>query len=123
LVIFLMLHSAIAPPPGIRIQLPVVAAPSLPGTLNPALLVAVDRDGQLYFDQQIVGEKELRARLAAKARHAGEPLSLLVRADAAVSFDALSQLTALAAEAGILDVRFETRPPLFPVRRPGGAGP
>jgi biopolymer transport protein ExbD len=121
LVLFLLLHSYLAPPPGLRIQLPAAESPSLPGTANPALVVSVDRNEQFYFDHQAVRPGELQARLAAKARHSREPVTLLVQADEAVRQAAIVRLAALARAAGIREVLIATRPALFPVGR-GASG-
>jgi len=120
LVLFLLLDSHLAPPSGMRIQLPTAEAPSVPGTANPALVVSVDRKEQYYFDHQAVRPAELQARLAARAHLSGEPLTLVVQADEAVPYAAIVRLAALAGAAGIRDVLWATRPPLFPVGR--GAG-
>lgn len=46
LVIFLALNSLLVFVPGVQIKLPV--GDSLPGAANPTLVVAADRNGQLY---------------------------------------------------------------------------
>jgi len=122
LVLFLLLHSYLAPPPGLRIKLPVAEFPSLPGAANPVLVVSVDRSEQYYFDHQAIRQGELQARLAAKARHSSEPVTLLVQADEAVRHAAIVRLAALARAAGIREVLIAARPPLFPAL-PGASGP
>jgi len=103
--------------------LPTATAASSPAPTNPDLVVAVDREGQIYFEHQALQEKELRARLAAKVRQTRGPLTLLVQADAAVKLDVLARLGAVASAAGVREARFETRPPLFPLRRRPGEPP
>ena len=78
LVLFLLLGAMIYTP-GVRIQLP--AAADLPGTGQPTLGVALDANGQLFFDNQIIQPAELKARLQAAAKKSAEPLVLVVRAD------------------------------------------
>jgi len=121
LVLFMLLNSYLAPSPGLRIQLPVAEAPSVPGTANPALVVSVDRNEQYYFDHQAVRPGELQARLAAKAHASREPVTLLVQADEAVRHAAIMRLAALARAAGIREVLIAVRPPLFPAGR-GASG-
>ncbi len=120
LVLFVVLESALAPPPGVHLRLPVGLGDGSPGTAGPTLVVTIDRDEQLYFEQQNLTAAALRARLAEKARAAREAPALLVEADKSVAWDAIVQLTTLARAAGIREVTFATRPPLFaPPARPG----
>ena len=85
--------------PGVRVQLPEAAG--LPGTDQLTLSVALDGAGQLYFENQRISREDLAARLEAAVRHAGEPLTLVVRADKTASYNALIDLTLLARQAGI----------------------
>jgi biopolymer transport protein ExbD len=98
LVIFLMAGSLVYTP-GIRLQLP--TSTGLPGLDKPSVTVAVDKNGQLYFENQWIEESELRARLSQKAKSAKEPLTLLVRADQEATSEMLVHLTSLAREVGI----------------------
>jgi biopolymer transport protein ExbD len=63
----------------------------------------------------VIGDEELKARLAAKSEQSRHPLSLLVQADASVKHEAIVRLAALARQAGIRDIVIGTRPPLFPL--------
>ncbi len=116
LVLFLLLNSSLAPPPGIRIQLPTADVPELPGVRRPALTVTVDRAEVLYFDHQVVSEADLLRHLRERARQSKEPLTLIVQADEAVKYPAVVRLAALARQAGIYDVLIATRPPLLPAK-------
>jgi biopolymer transport protein ExbD len=112
LVIFLLLHSAMVFTPGVTIQLP--DALNLPGTLNPTVVVAVDQSGQLYFENQVIGQEGLREKLQTAVSEARQPLTLVVRADKKVELKELMPLWLLARSAGIKEIIQATRPPLIP---------
>jgi len=111
LAIFLMLGSLVYTP-GVRLQLPV--ANDLPGTDKPTVAVAIDANGRLYFDNQWIEENQLKQRLARAAKNSVQPLTLLVQADKAVSYEKLIRLTMLAREAGIGEAWLATLPRVFP---------
>jgi biopolymer transport protein ExbD len=98
LVIFLMAGSLVYTP-GVHLQLPTTS--DLPGLDKPLVAVALDKNGQLYFENQWIQESELRVRLGQMAKTAKEPLTLLVRADKEATSEMLVHLTSLAREAGI----------------------
>jgi len=110
LVIFLLLASLIYTP-GVRVKLPEAAG--LPGTERPALAVALDANGQLFFDNQIIQPAELKARLQDAVKKSGEPLTLIVRADKSVKYETLIGLTLLAREAGVKEALLATLPRTF----------
>ncbi len=107
LVIFLTL-AALLPIPGLSLHLPV--AGDLPGTDNPTVAVAIDAEGRLFFANQIVTENELKSHLYDTAKKSRKPLTLVVQADKAVTYDQLVHLTLLARDAGIHDVLLATLP-------------
>ena len=111
LVIFLLLNSTFVFTPGVHIQLPELG--DLPGVANPTRVVALDRYGQVYYENQVIAEDRLRTRLREAARDTKEPLTLVVQADKKVTLDAWMRLSNLAREAGIKEVLLEARPPLF----------
>ena len=98
LVIFLLLGSLLSTP-GVRIDLPV--ADNLTGTDKPTLTVALDANGRLYFQSQLIDENNLKTRLAGAVTNSVEPLTLVVQADKAVTQENLERLLALARAAGI----------------------
>jgi biopolymer transport protein ExbD len=114
LVIFLMLGSLVYTP-GVRLELPVAA--DLPGVDQPAFSVALDAEGRLYFENQIIAEDQLRSRMREAAKQSVEPPMVVVQADKAVTYEMLVRLTALAREAGLRDALLATLP------RPVAAGP
>jgi biopolymer transport protein ExbD len=107
LIIFLTL-AALLPTPGLSLRLPV--AGDLPGTDKPTVAVAIDADGRLFFANQIVTENELKAHLSIALKNSGEPLTLVVQADRAVTYGQLVHLTMLARDVGIHDVLLATLP-------------
>ena len=98
LVIFMMLASLVYTP-GVRIQLP--PADGLAGTDKPTVAVAMDAGGSLFFKSQRIDPKELKSRLAEAAANSPGPLTLVVKADKAVTQEKLESLLALARGAGI----------------------
>jgi len=109
LVIFMMLGSLIYTP-GARLELQLPRANGLPGTDKPTVSVAIDADGRLYYENQWIEENALRRRLQEAVRKSAEPLTLVVQADKAVSYERLMRLTLLAREAGILEAWLATLP-------------
>jgi biopolymer transport protein ExbD len=100
LLIFLLL-AALLPVPGLRMNLTPPAADDLPGVSRPIVAVAVDSQGHLYFENQIVTEAVLKTSLAAAVRGAHAPLTLVIHADKTVSYDELAHLALLARAPGI----------------------
>jgi biopolymer transport protein ExbD len=70
----------------------------------------MDRNGRLYFDYKSVDEAELRTRLKQAVAKSPEPLTLLLKADRAVTLDQLDRLQMLAREAGIFEIMQATLP-------------
>ena len=114
LVIFLMVGSLVYTP-GVLLQLP--SAADLPGTDRPNVAVGIDANGRMYFENQGIEESQLRERLRLAVKESTEPLTLVVQADKAVSYDALMHLALLGREAGIANYWLATLP------RPVAAGP
>jgi biopolymer transport protein ExbD len=112
LAIFLML-GALLPTPGIPLQLPTIESSpgkDLPGIDKPAVAVAVDSSGRFYFANQIVSEAQLESDLSAAVKNSGKPLTLVIHADKAVTYDQLVHLTLLARDAKIQNVLLATLP-------------
>ena len=106
--IFLLLNSSLVFIPGVAIKLP--EASNLPGVANPTVTVAVDRTGQLYFDNRVITKDELKLRLHDAVRRIPEPVTLILLADKTVSYDTTIRLVELAREAGLKDALLATRP-------------
>ncbi|MGA2280024.1 MAG: biopolymer transporter ExbD [Verrucomicrobiota bacterium] len=109
LVIFLML-GALVPIPGLPLRLPV--ADNLPGIDQPAVTVVVDANGRFYFANQIVTKDKLKSALKTAVQKSREPLTLVIQADKAVTYDQLVHLVLLAQEPdiGITNLLLATLP-------------
>jgi len=107
LVIFLLLGSLVYTP-GVHIQLPV--ADGLAGTDKPTVAVAVDANGRLYFQNQLIDDNELTKRLRKEVARSSEPLALVVEADKAVTHEMLIRVSTLAQQAGISEAVWATLP-------------
>jgi biopolymer transport protein ExbD len=109
LVLFLML-AALLPVQGLHVQLQPPVADDLPGTDKPTVTMAVDSSGRFYFANQTVSAAELKLNLAAAVKNSRAPLTLVIHADKAVTYEQLAQLTLLARDAGITNALLATLP-------------
>jgi biopolymer transport protein ExbD len=112
LVIFLLLHSSLVFPPGVRVRLP--EADELPGTTASPLIVAIDAREQLYFESQIITASKLKERLQAAVQQSAEPLTLIIHGDESVSIRVFMRISSLARSVGIREAVIGTRPPISP---------
>jgi biopolymer transport protein ExbD len=119
LLIFLLL-AALLPVPGLRMSLTPPTATDLPGVNRPVIALAVDFQNRLYFENQIVTEAVLKTSLAAAVKAAHEPLTLVLHADKAVSYEELTHLALLARapEIGITNIVLATLPRLVDAAQP-----
>jgi biopolymer transport protein ExbD len=112
LVIFLML-GALMPTAGIPLQsLQPPDADNLPGTDKPTVAMAVDANGNLYYENQIVSERVLINGLRVATNAARAPLTLIIHADKSVSYETLVHLSLLARNYGITNTLLATLPPV-----------
>ncbi|MEI8289373.1 MAG: biopolymer transporter ExbD [Verrucomicrobiota bacterium] len=111
LLIFLLI-GALLPVPGLRMSLQPPSATDLPGVDKPTVAMAVDGQGRLYYENQIVTEPVLKTTLAALAKGARQPLTLVIHADKAVRYEQLAHLALLARqpEIGITNLLLATLP-------------
>lgn len=109
LVIFLLLNTTLVFTPGVRIRMPEAPGRPLSGVENPAVVVAMDLSGQLYFENQVIQEKDLSRRLKEKAALDSD-LVLVIDADKAVELEAFYRLSKLAMDAGLKEVLVAGRP-------------
>ena len=109
LVIFVMLGTLVYTP-GARLELQLPQANGLPGTDKRPVWVAIDADGRLYYENQGIEENDLRRRLQAVVKKSAEPMTLVVYADKAVSYEKCLRLAVLAREAGISEALLATLP-------------
>lgn len=111
LVIFLAVGALITTTPGVPLQIPM--ADDLPGSSRPTVDLAVDAANRLFFQNQIVTERQLKANLHNAVRRSPEPLTLVIHADRSVTYEQLLHLTMVAREPGIniTNVLLATLPP------------
>ena len=116
--LILLVLAGLVRTPGVRVELP--RAADLPGNLAPAFTVALDTAGRLYFENQLKTPAVLRERLANAVQTSSAPLTLVIQADKAVSYETLLGVTLLARECGIRQIHLATLPRPFapPVAAP-----
>jgi biopolymer transport protein ExbD len=120
LVMLLMLGSLVYTP-GARLELQLPRAEGLPGTDKPSVSVAIDADGRLYYQNQWIEEDELRRRLQAAAKKSAQPLTLVVQADKAVSYERCLRLALLGRDAGISEALLAMLPRPYTTPAPRAA--
>jgi biopolymer transport protein ExbD len=104
-------------PPAMRIALPV--STNQPGVNGASIIVAVNANGQFFYENQLVQkESDLQAKLAAAQAAARSPLTLELKMDRAVVVDTFVKLSDMARNAGFDKVVIATRPALRPVEDP-----
>lgn len=108
LLIFLLLQNYITFVPGVPVRLP--EGVNLSGFRGPAMAVIIDRDGQLFFDNQQLTRAEMRKQMGAAVGRSELPLTLLVQADRNVTYSVLMELNLMARESGIYDVFHVVKP-------------
>jgi biopolymer transport protein ExbD len=108
LLIFVLLHSRLIFTPGVPIQLP--DARDLPGVIGRTIVVAVNANGQYYYEGQVTHERLLQQRFKDAVESAREPLTLIIQADKNVTVEQLDNLGFLARSAGIKSAVQATRP-------------
>ena len=109
LVIFLLL-AALLPVQGLRVQLQPPVAGDLPGIDKPTVAMAVDSSGRFYFANQIVSEAQLNSSLSNAVKNSRAPLTLVIHADKAVTFEQIAHLSLLARDCGITNSLLATLP-------------
>lgn len=98
--------------PGNRLELPEFAG--FPGATNPVVVLAVNLNGQIFLEHQLVREEALRERLARMKSDTAGPLTLVLQADKDVRHGRVLKLLGIAREAGISQISIATRPPVQP---------
>jgi biopolymer transport protein ExbD len=114
LLMMFMLLSSLLYTPGVTIKLP--EAGNWPGTDNPTVIVAMDADGQCFFENRAVQEPELLAALANRAQttaRQSKSLTMVLWADKAATLENLTRLESLARQAGITYVLLPGRDTVF----------
>jgi biopolymer transport protein ExbD len=111
LLIFVLLGSLVYTP-GFQIMLP-QSASTVQGVNGPVVAVAVDANGQFYFQNAPVQATNLQTQLKKEAAQQNEPVTLVVLADKAVTNEQLTRLYDLALGAGIRQIQLGVLPRAF----------
>jgi biopolymer transport protein ExbD len=101
---FLLFHTFLVLPGGVRLELPREPGAAALPLDEPALVVAVDSAERIYFQNQIVPDDVLGSRLAEIAGQRGGPKLLVIEPDQSVSWATLQRISALARTAGLREV-------------------
>lgn len=96
--------------PGSRLELPEDAG--FAGAASPVLVVAVNLNGQIFFQHQLLREDLLQQRLSIAVERAGGPVTLLLQADRKVPYERIVRLSQIARKAGVAKIQLATRPSL-----------
>ena len=110
IVMIFLLLGALMPVQGLHTSLTPPAADNLPGVDGRTVAMAVDATGQFYFQNQVVSERVLINSLTVAVKSAPTPLTLVIHADRAVTYEQLAHLTVLARDVGITNALFATLP-------------
>jgi biopolymer transport protein ExbD len=93
----------------IRLDLPDVKAPPV-SSKSEAIKLAIDAEGRVFWNADLVDAKDLAARLTAAAARSPQP-DLHLRADKATRFERVAEVMAAAQDAGLSKIAFVTDPP------------
>src|SRR5262249_51931838 len=114
LVLIFLLLGALMPVPGLHMQLNPPAADNLPGVDGRTIAMAVDSSNRCFIENRLVNERQLKTSLQTAVASAGTnaPLTLIIHADRAVSYEQLTHLALVAREKsiGITNVLLATLP-------------
>lgn len=118
LLIFVLL-AALAYTPGVLIKLPEPAG-SLPGVAGPTQALAIDPNGVLFYQNQIIEETNLLSRLQEDLRKHPD-LTLIVQRDRLVTVEQQDRVADIASRAGVRQIEYAVLPRVFD--RPSQPGP
>jgi biopolymer transport protein ExbD len=103
LLMFVLLSSQYVFVPGVPIHLPKGEGMEKIGVSGPTVAVVVDYASRIYFDNQVVQDRALAAKLSLAVKRSAEPVTLVVLADRAAKYEDVVKLAQLAKEAGMKD--------------------
>ena len=106
-VYFLLLFFLLLMSPGEAVNLPAGESDTQP--IGPAVAVAMDAGGHLYFDNQLIGADALQEKL----RQCGTNLTVVLQADRALPYERITKIAGLIRAAGVRQVLMATHPSLF----------
>lgn len=110
MLLFIVLRQQITFVPGLSVALP--EAVNLSGIQGPAVTVIMDREGQVFFDNQMLNPAQpgvLTDFLRKSIERTGTPVTLIVQADRDVRLGDWTRLNLAAREAGVHDVLLAIR--------------
>ena len=106
-VFFLLLFFLLLMSPGETVNLPAGEFGTQP--IGPAVAVAMDAGGHLYYDNQLIGADALQKKL----RLRGTNLTVVLQADRTLPYQRITEIAGLIRAAGVRQVVMATRPGLF----------
>jgi biopolymer transport protein ExbD len=109
LLMLLLLQSHLAPVPGVPVELPVVESGTSVAGPDGQVLV-VDREGRLFFRQQLMTAEALEKELAGLVGESPEQPLLVIQADRSLDLGRLAEVYALCRRAGVARLKLQTRP-------------
>ncbi len=107
-------HQFLVLPRGARLELPMGDAGPTVHAGERFLIVAVDANEQLYFENQIIGREALMRAIQQRVGAVSGPQTLLIQADRTVRLQQLADIAGLARLAGIRSVIFGALPARAP---------
>lgn len=114
LAIFMVFSSLLVPSWGVKINLPSLPEGRMSRATLPKLDVAVDAEGRIHFESQIVTRSEFRDRLeGAVSRFAAKSPTLVVQADQDADLETLLQICQIAVDVGVDEALLAGRPRAF----------
>ncbi len=109
LLLLLLLQSYLAPVPGVPVELPVLES-GMSVTGPDWQVLVVDREGRLYFRQQLMTAEAIEGQLVRLVEATpGQPL-LVIQADRSLDLERLAEVYALCRRAGVVRLKLQTRP-------------
>ena len=84
------------------------------GVPEGAVIVAINRNGEFFYQHQIISETDLQNKLAILTKSAGKPVTLVFEADKNIEYDTVVRLSQIAKKAGLGQVLWATRQGLKP---------
>lgn len=102
LAIFMIFSSFLVSSPGVKIELPELAGGTVTRIALPKLDIAVEADGKIHFESQLVESANLRDRLQiAVNRFGGNVPTLVLQSDKKADLETLLQICQTARDVGI----------------------
>lgn len=106
---FLLLQSHLAPVPGVPVELAMVES-DLPAFGPDCQVVVVDREGRLFYRQQLITDAALVRQLSDFTTRSSDQALLVIQADRSLRLERLAEVYALCRQAGITRLKLQTRP-------------